>query len=121
MNSSIKYEDLGQFGYLYSPEQDKWHVSDVAIDFLYIGTNSIDFELPGTIGVIKDYSVSEDRDGYYPLYTLDHIDTISSKDTSFIICKDEDKIFTELLYLKNCIIILETDQYHGYRLSLIHI
>ena len=115
MNSSIKYEDLGQFGYLYSPEKDKWHVSDVAIDFLYIGTNSIDFELPGTIGVIKDHSVKEDRDGYYPLYTLDHIDAISSKDTSFIICKDEDKIFTELLHLKNCIIILETDQYYGYR------
>ena len=96
-------------------EQDKWHVSDVAIDYLYIGTNSIDFELPGTIGVIKDHSVKEDRDGYYPLYKWDHIDAISSKDRSFIICKDKDRIFTDQLHLKNCVIILETDQYYGYR------
>ena len=114
-NSSIKYEDLGQFGYLYSPEQDKWHVSDMAIDFLYIGTNSLDFELPGTIGVIKDHSVHENRVGYYALYTFDQIDSISSKDVSFIICKDTDPTFPDLLRLKNCIIILETDQYYGYR------
>ena len=112
-NSSIKYEDLGQFGYLYSPEQDKWHVSDMAIDFLYIGTNSLDFELPGTIGVIKDHSVHENRAGYYPLYTFDQIDSISSKEVSFITCKDTDPTFPDLSRLKNCIIILETDQYYG--------
>ena len=44
-NGSIKYEDLGQFGYLYSPDQDKWHVSDLANDFLFIGSNSILFLL----------------------------------------------------------------------------
>ena len=62
-NRSIKYEDLGQFGYLYSPEQDKWHVSDLAIDFLYIGSNSINFELPGTINVIHDPSNIKKNDG----------------------------------------------------------
>ena len=42
--SSIKPEDLGPFGYLYAAKKDKWHISDQAIDFLYIGSNSLDFE-----------------------------------------------------------------------------
>ena len=37
---SIKPEDLGLFGYLYAAKKDKWHISDTAIDFLYIGSNS---------------------------------------------------------------------------------
>ena len=114
-NRSIKYEDLGQFGYLYSPEQDKWHVSDLAIDFLYIGSNSIDFELPGTINVIHDHSNIKKNDGYYTLYTNEDIGSIPPNDISFLICKDIDNIFPELLSLKKCIIVLETDNSNGYR------
>jgi len=116
-NESIKYEDLGQFGYLYSSDQDKWHVSDLAIDFLYIGSNSIDFELPGTIGVIQDHSAIENKDGYYSLYSTDQIRSISPNDISFLICRDTDTIIADLKSLKNCIIILDTENFHGYRLQ----
>ena len=48
---SIRYQDLMPFGYIYSESQDKWHISDQAVDFIYIGDNSINFEFPGTLAI----------------------------------------------------------------------
>jgi len=113
-SSSIKYEDLGQFGYLYSPNSDKWHVADLAIDFLYIGLNSLDFDVPGALGIIKDHSNTELKVGYYSLYDSGQIDQIDPNEISFYLCKDTDRIFDQIRSLKNCIVILESDQDHGF-------
>lgn len=43
-------------GYKYSTQLDKWHLSDQACDFIYTGNNKVDFEIPGTLGVIHDYT-----------------------------------------------------------------
>ena len=107
---SIKYEDLGQFGYLYAPESDKWHVADLAIDFLYIGSNSLDFDVPGALGIIKDHSNSELKVGYHSLYDSDQIDLIDPSEISFYLCKDSDNNFNEIRSLKNCIIILDSEE-----------
>ena len=40
----IKPEDLSPLGYLYSKDQDKWHLSDQAVDYIYVGDNKIEFE-----------------------------------------------------------------------------
>ena len=64
----IKHSDLGQFGYLYSAKSDKWHISDLAVDFLFIGQNTINFEIPGTLKIIcKNSSFS--KENYYKLYS----------------------------------------------------
>ena len=113
----IHYEDLGQFGYLYSPNQDKWHISDLAIDFLYIGSNSIDFEIPGTLGIIQEYNGTTSGEEYFQLYTVKQLDFIPVDKVSFLTCADSDNVFPILKSLPNCILILETD----HELSLIHI
>ena len=110
----IHYEDLGQFGYLYSPNQDKWHISDLAIDFLYIGSNSIDFEIPGTLGIIQDYHGTTSREEYFQLFTVNQLGVIPEDRVSFLICSDSDKIISTLKSLPNCILILETDHEYGY-------
>ena len=110
----IHYEDLGQFGYLYSPNQDKWHISDLAIDFLYIGTNSIDFEIPGTLGIIQEYQDTTLGEKYFQLYTVKQLDIIPVDRVSFLICTDSDNVFPNLKTLPNCILILETDHEYGY-------
>ena len=62
--SSIKPEDLGPFGYLYAAKSDKiWYISDQAIDFLYIGSNSLDFEIPGTLGIIQHHPLLNQNHG----------------------------------------------------------
>ena len=111
--STIKHEDLGQFGYLYSTGQDKWHISDLAVDFLYIGPNSLNFEIPGTLGVIQDHSHQESKMRHYPLFQSKQIDLIDDDEISFYICDDFDGMFDKLKLLKNCIIIMDSGQVEG--------
>ena len=54
---SISYNDLISFGYIYSKSKDKWYISDQAIDYLYIGSLEIEFELPGTLCIVQDLSL----------------------------------------------------------------
>ena len=112
---SISHEDLGQFGYLYSQEKDKWHVSDLAIDFLYIGSNSLDFEVPGTLGIIQDHTKSILKAGYYPIYGKEHIDLIDPNEISFYSINCMDDNHAKMRSLKNSIIILETCQNSGFQ------
>ena len=38
-------------------EEDKWYISDQAVDYAYIGNNQINFELPGLLMAIQNHSV----------------------------------------------------------------
>ena len=39
-------------GYNYSVPLDKWNISDMAADYVFVGDNEINFEVPGTLGII---------------------------------------------------------------------
>ena len=39
-------------GYNYSIPLDKWNINDLACDYVYVGNNHVDFEIPGTLGTI---------------------------------------------------------------------
>ncbi|MFM7728438.1 MAG: hypothetical protein ACKO7B_17200, partial [Flavobacteriales bacterium] len=38
----------------YSVPLDKWNLTDMACDYVYCGSNKVDFEIPGTLGLIFD-------------------------------------------------------------------
>lgn len=42
-------------GYSYSVPLDKWNISDMACDYVFLGNKIIDFEVPGTLGIIYNY------------------------------------------------------------------
>lgn len=54
-------------GYRYSVPLDKWNLDDDACDYVYTGTGSVPFELPGTLGILQDLEAWEDRPRHYPL------------------------------------------------------
>ncbi|HQW07013.1 MAG: (E)-4-hydroxy-3-methylbut-2-enyl-diphosphate synthase [Flavobacteriales bacterium] len=57
------------WGYRYSVPLDKWNITDQACDYAYIGTNTIDFEIPGTLGVVQDHAtwlLNTSKDRHYP-------------------------------------------------------
>lgn len=61
-------------GYNYSVQLDKWNLSDLAADFVYAGNNKIDFELPGTLGVIynsETWMANSSQKQCYPLFCAD--------------------------------------------------
>jgi (E)-4-hydroxy-3-methylbut-2-enyl-diphosphate synthase len=64
---------LSELGYTYFEKEDKWGISDVACDFIDIGKKEINFEIPGTLGIIQAYSVWKNfkKDRHYPFLDLD--------------------------------------------------
>jgi len=61
---------LFSLGYHYSVPLDKWNIADMACDYLYLGDNNIDFEIPGTLGLIYNYEswlVREAQPNSFPL------------------------------------------------------
>lgn len=44
-------------GYNYSVPMDKWNINDMACDYVYVGDNIINFEIPGTLGIIYNSEV----------------------------------------------------------------
>lgn len=52
MRESITAASLFAVGYNYSVPLDKWNISDTACDYIYAGEHDINFEIPGTLGII---------------------------------------------------------------------
>jgi len=44
-------------GYNYSVSLDKWNLTDMACDYVYVGNNIVEFEVPGTLGIIYNSEV----------------------------------------------------------------
>jgi (E)-4-hydroxy-3-methylbut-2-enyl-diphosphate synthase len=58
-------------GYTYSIPMDKWNLSDQACDYVFLGDNEIDFEIPGTLGLIYNFQKwkgLKNRTRSYPLF-----------------------------------------------------
>lgn len=58
-------------GYNYSVPMDKWNINDIACDYVYVGNNHIDFEIPGTLGIIYNseaWKNIENPTRQYPLF-----------------------------------------------------
>ena len=66
---SITPESLQPFGYTYDAVLDKWHIADMAVDFIDIGNRTLDFELPGTLGVIQNARIWSPASAAYPIFS----------------------------------------------------
>ncbi|MBS1647141.1 MAG: (E)-4-hydroxy-3-methylbut-2-enyl-diphosphate synthase [Bacteroidetes bacterium] len=62
------------FGYQYSVPLDKWNLSEQATDFVFVGDTPVEFELPGTLGLIfnaKTWLLHHHKKICYPFFTAD--------------------------------------------------
>lgn len=67
----ISPADFLTVGYNYSEKLDKWNLSDQACDYIYLGDNEIDFEIPGTLGLIynsQTFAKLKNKTRAYPLF-----------------------------------------------------
>ena len=58
------------FGYTYQVNDDKWHLKDQVSDYIYTGNEIPDFELPGTLGIICNASIWQNKNQVYPIFDL---------------------------------------------------
>jgi (E)-4-hydroxy-3-methylbut-2-enyl-diphosphate synthase len=59
-------------GYRYSVPTDKWNIGDMACDYVFLGDEEIDFNIPGTLGVVYHYDTwlkHQNEDRVYPFLT----------------------------------------------------
>jgi (E)-4-hydroxy-3-methylbut-2-enyl-diphosphate synthase len=86
-NESISPANLYAAGYVYAPALDKWNIQDAAADFLYVGKQSIDFELPGTLRVLVDGKAwsneAKHPNGYFPVISLKERGEIAAEQECF--------------------------------------
>ncbi|UAY54934.1 (E)-4-hydroxy-3-methylbut-2-enyl-diphosphate synthase [Arachidicoccus terrestris] len=65
--------DLLQVGYQYNEKLDKWFIGDRAADYIFIGYQNIDFQLPGTLRAIvypPAFDLQEHKEQFCPLFDI---------------------------------------------------
>ncbi len=75
------------FGYNYSILLDKWNISDQAVDYMFIGDNTANFEIPGTLGLIQNVANWNQKERHYPLIDSNQLDTIEKIKSKLIFMK----------------------------------
>ena len=101
-------------GYRYSVPLDKWHISEMASDFIYIGENEINFEIPGTLRIISNYSSWIEHKKGFPIFNLKEYEKIKdfSETLNFLKIYDHEITPSLIDILKNnksLVIFLESE------------
>ena len=101
-------------GYRYSVPLDKWHISEMASDFIYIGENEINFEIPGTLRIISNYSSWIKHRKGFPIFNLKEYEKIKdfSETLNFLKIYDHEITPSLIDILKNnksLVIFLESE------------
>ena len=100
------------FGYNYSVQLDKWNLQDLAADYVYIGENTLDFEVPGTLGVLVDFSVwknnCQNKVGYYPLLQKNELASVNREQRAFLELECSESLPSELNEYPNLVLVLKT-------------
>ncbi|GCC53355.1 4-hydroxy-3-methylbut-2-en-1-yl diphosphate synthase [Chryseotalea sanaruensis] len=118
---AITQASLFSLGYHYSVPLDKWNITDMACDYVYAGNKLIDFAIPGTLGIIYDYTTwltQNEKDRVYPL--LDVNTFLEGKQLSnalnFVQVSIENvnaSLIETLRTNKNIVLVITTDNEHG--------
>ncbi|PCI94828.1 MAG: 4-hydroxy-3-methylbut-2-en-1-yl diphosphate synthase [Flavobacteriales bacterium] len=55
LKDKITPASLFALGYNYSVPLDKWNIAEAACDYVFVGDKIVDFEVPGTLGIIYNH------------------------------------------------------------------
>ena len=108
----IKRAHFFGFGLNYSVPLDKWNLTDMAADVVYIGEQQLSFEIPGTLKVLCSYKNWKDnysgKPGFYPLINKAEVVLFNSKAVFFVKHSAEDRETSYLVKFPNAIVVLDS-------------
>ena len=111
---------LSQLGYQYFENEDKWGIGDFACDYIFINKMKINFDLPGTLGVVQAFSVWKDKkeQQHYPqINTTEYLENSSfHPQLNFLYLTLADLSEDLIKKLKNdptAVLIIDTYNEHG--------
>lgn len=90
MKTEVTAASLFAVGYNYSVPLDKWNLTDLAVDYVYVGDNVVSFEIPGTLGLIynsQTWLTQKEQTRAYPLFCGEEFfkSTEKSKYLNFVV------------------------------------
>lgn len=105
-------------GYSYSVPLDKWHISDMAADYVFVGDHDIDFEVPGTLGVIYNYKKWKEHKKGYPFLSAKQYlneELFSDKMNMVYVCLPDlnEKLFKKLKADTTAVLLIDTYNRNG--------
>jgi (E)-4-hydroxy-3-methylbut-2-enyl-diphosphate synthase len=106
-------------GYNYSVPLDKWNITDAACDYVFTGDKIVDFEVPGTLGIIYNHKTwLNHKEKSYPF--LDVKTYLSDEEKSeklnviYITLPDlSDNLISKLKADKSVVLMIDTHNKHG--------
>ncbi|HEY4799106.1 MAG TPA: (E)-4-hydroxy-3-methylbut-2-enyl-diphosphate synthase [Bacteroidia bacterium] len=111
----ISHSDFSAAGYNYSEKPDKWNLSDQACDYIFLGDNEIDFEIPGTLGLIFNYEkwkTLKNKIRCYPILSLEEFLSAKEKSSEINFVSVNEKNISHLnsqISTPNSVFVFETE------------
>ena len=115
---AITPESLRPFGYSYDAALDKWHIADMAVDFINIGDRTLSFELPGTLGVIQNARIWSPASTAYPIFSATaYLQSNHTSERITFICAELDELDAPLICALKAdpyaVLVLQTHNTHA--------
>lgn len=114
---TIKASNFFGFGYNYSTTLDKWNTQDLAADYVYIGDQTIKFEVPGLVGVVANFTtwekVYQNKKHFYPFYNELPAEGLAHSQLNFLAWDATNLKIDKLGNLQNVVLVLNVPV-HGY-------
>jgi (E)-4-hydroxy-3-methylbut-2-enyl-diphosphate synthase len=118
---TITPASLFAVGYRYSVPTDKWNLSDQACDYLFAGNRTVDFDIPGTLGIVHTYKTwlqQKQKDRRYPqLTTLEYLsgDDLHPQLNFVYACLPDltDEVLAKLTADATAVLLIDTYNDHG--------
>lgn len=116
---NIAIEDLKSIGHYYLPELDKWGMSDLGADYVYLGSQLIPFMMPNGLKVVQNYKTWQtEKEQSYPLLTVEEFLQAQdvAEDLHFLQMQWSDlsqELITKLKADKNLVLMLTTTNLHA--------
>ena len=119
--SEITPASFFALGITYSHAIDKWTVSEMACDYIFTGNLDVNFEIPGTLGIVQNYQKwleNKSKPRHYPLFTPEELKSSPeySSICNFVTVEASQltAIFIEILRrIENLVLVLETNDNLG--------
>lgn len=117
----LSQKDLVDIGYTYDEPSDKWNLSDIAADLIYLGKNILSFDCPNGLKAIYDFETWKDLGNNYnsyPIFTAKQFveEGKKSGQLNFVNLYYNDlskELFNKIKNDNTVVIVLETENLHG--------
>jgi len=120
--TTVSSDSLSKLGLTYLPDLDKWNIGDQAPDYIFIGDNDMEIELPESLDAIQNYKTWIKDTGNsktHPYFRYDEFINANQKSLglNFVQIGIEnifDDSFNTLKSSNNLVFVIMTTNKHGY-------